>query len=167
MHEKFFKVVMILLVAVFFLAACGSEEGGEGDNPKRASAAFKLAGVMPSGQPVAGVQMTLHFPPGITVEIDTATGDVAASVIRVSGSGSPAVTGAYYLPATTTTDGELRFLVINTTGFTLGDFLELTLNVTPGTIPVATDFTLTNVSISDPDGNLLTGLQPLMTVTIQ
>ena len=162
MISRSVKLFTLMTVAIFGLTACGGGGEGRDDAAVRAGASLRLAGTMASGQSVHGVQMTLHMPPGVTVKINPANGDVAASVIRFTGSGNPTI-GVNYIPAS----GELIFLVVHPTGFTLGDFLELTLDVTPGTIPVASDFFLTDVSISDPDGNVLADLQPVMTVTIQ
>ena len=162
MISRSIKLFTLMIVAIFSLTACGGG-GEEGDDAAlRAGASVRLAGTMASGQSIAGVQMTLHIPPGVTAKIDPATGDVAASVIRFTGVGEPII-GVNYLPAS----GELIFLVVHPTGFTPGDFLEVALDVTPGTIPVASDFSLTDVSISDLDGNVLADLHPVMTVSIQ
>lgn len=160
MTVRICKLFGIMIFGFFSLTACGG--GGESDDGP--SAVFRFAEAVQDAQPVAGVLMTLHFPPGVSVEIDPATGDVAESVIQVSGSGNSLEAANYNQES-----NELTFLVVNLTetGFTPGDFLTVALDVAPGVLPAATDFSLTGVSVSDTDGNVIDDLQPVMTVTIQ
>lgn len=159
------KILSLLLMFILSLSACGQD--AENEAPQAAKASLKLAGVMPNGQSVVGVQMTLSFPPGVTAKIDPATGDVADSVIRIVGPGELKFTGVTYQPSTETTGGTLVFFAVNLDGFSLGDFLSVTLDITPGTIPKAEEFGLSEVSVSDLDGIVIENLQPVMTVKIQ
>lgn len=158
-------MAMLTIVGV---AGCGGGGGGDDDgNVSAVKASLGTAGLLEGGQQIGGVQMTLHIPLGVTVKTDPQTGEVSNEVVRLIGAATSGTSvGAVYVAPSETAQGELQFLVVNAYGFAPGEIIEIQLDITAGYFPVASDFSLSEFTASDLDGNLLTDLVATMTATI-
>src|SRR5690242_436566 len=86
---------------------------------------LKLTTAGPAGT-IAGIDMTVNLPAGVTVAADPVTGEVANGVITVSGAaagtlGTQNATVAKYAPASTVTPAQLHIVMANVPGFSLGE----------------------------------------------
>lgn len=150
-----------LTVAVAILAACGG--GGSssgGDPPASRTAVLKLAtSGTPSAQ-LAGIDITVTLPDGVTASVSS-DGTVAASADAVSGVAAPGtVLAPVYTQASGATRGTLRLVLASqvTAGFGAGEFATVTLVVAAGASPAPSDFLLSGLRAVDVNGYSATGL---------
>jgi hypothetical protein len=108
--------------------------------------------------PLAGIELLVTLPPGVTVKSD-AKGILPGSSLQASGSalGSALIAGSY-TPATAAMRGKVKLALISTTGFSAGAFATLQCDVAPDAVPLAGDFSLTLLDAVDSQKNPLTGL---------
>lgn len=157
-------IILISLVCLMLgIAGCG----GGGNSSTNSAAARKTSSVvnLPTSltQPIGGLQLTLNFPPGITVDTDT-NGQPLGSVVQLSGGPASLVTAVKYVPATAVAGGTLKLIVTDVNGFVAGESVSITMNIVSGQ-PAKSDFSVTDITISDLNGVTLTGLpEPVFTI---
>src|SRR5512143_432320 len=127
-----------ILISIFVLAATalsGCSSGGSGqeaDSPPltatvAASGELKLA---TAGMPntIAGIDLTVNLPAGVSVNADPATGEVVSGVVTISGAaaaGGNNLAAARYVPATDRAPAQLHIAMLNLAGFPLGEFVTI------------------------------------------
>lgn len=130
------------------------------------------SGTLAAGTAMSGNSMTISLPAGVTPALDT-TGHpdtsklVAASGVTTTGG---LVSTAIYQAATATQPAQITVAVAgkDKLGFGTGEFMTLTLNLTPFVSPTTTDFPISDFVAADLDGKAISGLQANVTaVTIQ
>jgi hypothetical protein len=153
-------ITLFCLSALITLAGCG---GGGGSTPAAVSkATVKLStqGTLAQGTHLAGIDVVITLPTGVTVSAD-ANNVVAAGVITVSGvaaqTGVTVLGPQIFTPATATAAGKLEF-TIAAGNFGTGEFATVNFNLATGSNPP----TATNVTISPADQ----GLHPVTTLTV-
>ena len=154
-------IALFCLSALVVLAGCGGGGGSTPATPAATKATVKLStqGTLPQGSQLAGVNVVIKLPSGVTVNAD-ANNVVATGVVSVSG--VAAQTGAVmtppiYTPATATAAGSLQFTMA-AGNFGVGEFATVNFILTPGSAPpVASDIT-----ISPADQ----GLNPVTTLSV-
>jgi hypothetical protein len=171
MKGKISSILAMILIAAG-VSGCGSGGGGGGGGTPVAAGNKATAAVrMPyaaSGQPVAGLQLTINMPLGVTVQLDPVTGHAAKSVVQLSGATNPSavLVAVDYVPATSSVKGKLKFLVVDPNGFTSSENVTVQLDITPGYFPKAGDFSIDDYIVSDIDGDTVYGLTPTFSVQI-
>ncbi len=161
-----------IIISLFFLAATGlsgCSRGGSGqaaDSPPlsaavAASGELKLA---TAGMPntIAGIDLTVNLPAGVSVNADPATGEVASGVVTISGAAAGAnnLAAAKYVPATDKAPAQLHIAMLNSAGFPLGEFVSIKFDQTAGTsLSESTAFTVANFSARGIDGSTLSGVR--------
>lgn len=122
------------------LTACGG--GGSGTAAVPVTATLKLATTGTSAANLSGIDITLHLPAGVVPALNN-DGTVAVTVVSPSGVASTGtLVAANYTPANIPTNGSLRISLISATGFGVGEFATINLNVATGSNPTLSDFTL-------------------------
>lgn len=97
------------------------------------TASYLLASTsVQSPQSIKGIQMTLTLPPGTSCRVD-ANGALLSSSLRLSGVAPlTSLNLAKFTPATATSNATVKLALINATGFGLGEFATLVLDLAPG-----------------------------------
>lgn len=156
-------IIMIITATFFFgitLSGCGSSSGNQ--PVRKAKASVKTAGLVAAGLFVETLDITISFPIGITVALSPGTTydssptthNLIASVVQcLDKNGLPIDPGVTlsaltYTPATPTTQGSLRIVYLNAEGFTPSDSLLIQLDITPGSSPKESDFSLTKFQVT-------------------
>lgn len=159
---------VLLTLTISVLASCGggggggtTTAGGGGTNaPSQRVAALKLA---TSGTPsalLAGIDITVTLPSGVTPALNS-DGTVATTVATVSGVAAPGTMLApVYTQASGTVKGTLRLAMASsiTAGFGAGEFATVSCVVATGSTPAQSDFTLSGFNPIDVNGSTATGL---------
>jgi hypothetical protein len=160
------RAALLLLALVLF--GCGS--GGTTPSKNDSNVRLKTSQLLPSGAVCGALDLTLHFPQGITVQLDSTTGEPLPSVVKLVGATDPAMTFTVvkYTPATSTSQGSLRFQIYNLLGFTSNgnEYIDLQLDITPGFTPKTSDFWFSNFTVSDLNGNVIPLATPTATIEI-
>jgi hypothetical protein len=157
---KFFSSFAMIL---FVLTGCGGGGGSHEPHsaaPTRAVVKLSTAG-SPSTTLLVGVQATVHLPVGVTVQATTNAPQTDRNVIVASGNAVPAdlVFGVY-----SAASGTVSAYVLKGTGFAVGEFATVNCDVITGATIQALDFSVSDLVVSDANGNLMTGLVPGITV---
>lgn len=167
------KNIFLRGVAAFvLLTAVGCGGGGAekaGQDPVKTIASVKLAGALPAGRVIGAIQLTITMPLGVTVQLDPVTKNPTPDVVKLIGATDTQMVfqGVSYTPATSTSKGELKFMVFNVTGFGSAESINVQLDVSPGFFPSASDFSLTDFAVSDiTDFDTFIILNPAYTVQI-
>jgi len=158
--------LMILLPAVLVLSSCGGGGNGVGNtNTQPTAALVKLytAGTLASGTQIGGIDVMLHLPSGVSVKSvsnppETDNGIVMASGLAVPNSSVVASYTAY--------TGVVHILLANPNGFGTGEFATVNCDITAGSHPVQTDFTVSGMTAKDLNGSDISGLNSGLTVDI-
>lgn len=111
---------------------------------------------------IAGIDVMVNLPAGVTVAADPATGEVANGAVTVSGAtaaGAQNLTVAIFTPASTATPAQLHIVMANVPGLNLGEFATVRFDLATGTLlPAATSFAVTNFIAKGLDGAVLSGI---------
>lgn len=164
---------MLLLTAILISAALlsGCSKGGgsqAADSPPlsatvsatvAASGELKLGAVGAATNLIAGMDLRVNLPAGVTVDADPATGD-ASTAVTISGAAvDNGLLAAKYAPASGTAPATVHIIVINAAGFHPGEFATIRFNLAEGTsLPAVGAFVITNFSAKGPDSSALSGI---------
>ena len=114
---------------------------------------------------IAGIDMTVNLPAGVTVAADPNTGEVTTGAVTVSGVasagtlGTQNVTVAKFTPASTVTPAKLHIVMANVPGFNVGEFASVRFDLATGTaLPTAAAFTMSSFFAKGLDGLGLGGI---------
>lgn len=164
MRTLWYRIPLLLFIAL--LPACGA-------SPQAARSGSSIKAVIkPSalavGQNVAGIQMAITVPAGVSpVLVSDGTVNTAATVeITSTSAQNQNLPGATYTPATAAAPGQLAISAIVASGFTPNDAITIHLNVAVDSFPVESDFKLLSFDAFDTNGAKVTGLNPTLTTTI-
>jgi hypothetical protein len=173
----------ILCLAMIALSGCGG--GGTGGTTPEPTQGSNNGGVFPTGGTnplaaptkgllklatagaagtIAGIDMTVNLPAGVTVAADPNTGEVTTGAITVSGAaagtfGTQKVAVARFTPASTVTPAQLHIVMANVPGFSVGEFATVQFDLATGTaLPAADAFTVTDCIAKGLDGLGLSGI---------
>ena len=154
----------------FSLYGCGS--GGTAAAPSGpSSAVLKLssAGTLTSGTSLAGINIKIQLPVGVTVSADGSNA-VNAGVVTASGVAAvSSVTIVGYTPASGTAAATLEFLITSNVagGFGVGEFATVNCVIASGHVPTTGDFILPAADFKQADLLIkpVTGLTATLTAT--
>lgn len=107
---------------------------------------------LPSNTLVSAMQMIIHLPAGVSPATFTGT-DATASINFIGGASGSLGAANYNSSVNVNT---ISFGNITLNAFGIGDFLTVNCKIDQGTTVKATDFTLSDISISSLDGNIPT-----------
>jgi len=179
MKKTLLFVHMILIAALATLIGCGGGGGGGSSSAPPAPATkaivtLSTTGTLSSGVQIGGIQARINLPAGVTVKATPSVQNNAilmtdTGVIIATGNAAGAeLTSGLYSTGTATATHVVSLAVAKSSGFTPGEFAQVSCDITAGSAPAAADFTLTNVTIAELlTGATITGLEPKMTITFQ
>lgn len=156
--------VVVLMLALAILGGCAGDPAEDHGAGGQIVAAMALSGAAAPGAVAAGVQMTLNLPPNVEPLLNN-DGSVASGVVSVVGPADQAAVQllADYVPGSGGGGGALSFIAVYPAGFVAGDFLRVRLELKSGFNAGTAVFPVSNFVVSDPDGNVVTGLLPTVT----
>ena len=158
--RSFIGLVFFLAAAV--LSGCGDGGGGGSSATPAPTAASGLLKLSTSGNAntIGAIDVTVDLPAGVAVQADSITGEVAAGVVAISGVAAVGVNNLVSAKYTPGTPGRLHMILINTTGFGLGEFVTIKFNLaTGGSFPASKDaFSVSAFSVKDLSSNALVGV---------
>lgn len=177
----------ILCLATIALSGCGGGGTGgatplptAGSETTNNGGVFTTVGTIPEAAPtggvlklatagtagtIAGIDITVNLPAGVTVAADPNTGEVTTGAVAVSGVatartlGTQNVTVAKFTPASTVTPAQLHIVMANVPGFGVGEFAAVQFDLATGTaLPAADAFTVSSCIAKGLDGLGLSGI---------
>jgi hypothetical protein len=124
-------------------------------------------GTLPEGTALAGLGVTIELPVGVSAATQSG-GAVAATVVVPSGVSQNATVAPVYHAAAGTVPGTLNFVLTSmaVNGFGAGEFATVTLVLSPGTVPLASDFKIISFSPVDLHGGSTTALSATCTLQV-
>jgi len=126
------------------------------NQPTLVTVKLATTGTLPGGTLIGGIQAIATANPSSGLSIQD-------SDVTLSG-----VSGGSLLQPNTTDVASIQLGLINTTGFTTGEFVTLKYHVANGTFPVAGNFGVTTVSVVDTNAQNIPGVTvTILNVTIQ
>lgn len=170
--------IIITLLFIALLAGCGN--GGSNQGKGSTIKAVIKTSSLTANQNVAGVQLTLSLPLGVSpiLKADGITVDAAATVSITSPTQNQTLPGVTYTKATAAALGQITIAGIASGGFgpTNQDQITIHLVIADNASPTESDFKLLNFKAFDSNGvkifdtasaeNTIT-LIPILTTTIQ
>jgi len=183
------SLVFISFLAVITFSGCGGGGGGTGDVTPSSTAGpaatdngstatggasaplpvptkgvLKMATAGAAGT-IAGIDLTVTLPSGVTVAADPITGEVTNGVVTASGVAAVTTFGTQNLitgsfaPASSVTPGQLHIVIANVPGFNLGEFATVQFDLATGTsLPAANAFSVTSFLAKGLDAADLSGI---------
>jgi hypothetical protein len=154
--KKFVRSLIVVAMACLagVMAGCGG-----GGNTAAVSSENKLTlsvETAPTGSLIGGIQGIITLPEGYSVLTTDATAGqtvqaTADGVFSASGNAASSIAAAAFTKATRT----VKFGVVNSSGFSGGDFATLQVQVPAGATVNAADFTLSENQVFDTAGHNL------------
>ncbi len=152
MNKSIQRLWLILCVALLPLGCGGGGGGGGGTHPK--TAVIKLSTAGETTQSLGAVQTTLRMPSGVSVKATTNPPQTDSEVVAASGvaSGAELVMGIY-----SSSSGTVTVYLTKSSGFGIGEFATINCDLA-GTSPKSSDFSVSDLSVWDTNGSIVTGL---------
>jgi hypothetical protein len=122
-------------------------------------------GTLPAGTLIGGVDVIMNLPAGVTAKADAA-GATEAGICNASGLAGGGTTVAKFTATAGAAPGQLRMAVIKAEGFNVGEFVTANLDFT-GDAPAASGFTVATLSVTDINGNTISGMTVAPAVQIK
>lgn len=147
--------LLIFVLALTTLSACSGGGGGGGTPPQPTTAVLTLStavtGTIPPPTVIAGYDVTITLPTGVTVKSTTPPQTDADVVVGIV---NGAVAGASYSPA----PGKMHIIILSPKGNgfnSAGEFCKVNCDIAAGHYPTSTDFqqqpTFKAIGLDDPN----------------
>ena len=121
--------------------------------PEHIMAKIYLSG-LPVARTIGAVEFKINLPANaIPVTVDS-TNDAKGSIEISSAFAADSSVSSHYVQATDTTAGSLHIMIVDVKGLQQGEIATIALEVPTGITPTVTDFTISDVFISDLNGNV-------------
>lgn len=165
------KSTVCLLAAAFIttllLYGCsGGDRETSATSPLASMAAtsglLKLGAAGMTTELIAGMDLWVNLPAGVTVDADAKSGEIASGAITVSGAaaeGGNSLVTAKYVPSAAGAPAKLHIVLINAAGFHPGEFATLRFNLSAGaTFPALNEFAVASFSAKGLNNSTLSGI---------
>ena len=160
--------LLMALFGIISLSGCGSGGGDGVTQPTTAVLKISTQGTLPSGTQIGGIDITIALPTGVTVKSVTSPPETDSGVVVTSGvAAANSTVLSIYSPATSASTGNVRVLLANSTGFGTGEFMTIHCDIASGSIPTASDFSLSGFVARDLNGVLISSLNSAFTAEFQ
>lgn len=150
------------IIMVLSMLGCGGG-GGAAPGTLGTTVAIKVVSGGVSGQ-LYGVHFEIDLPDGVTLNTD-ANGDLAVGVMKASGSAEGSDVESNYVVSTSAASPAKLYVSVFAKraadldpGFPVGEFLEISCSVAPGTVLTASALTFTKFIGYDKDGFQIPGV---------
>jgi hypothetical protein len=162
----------VLIVALFVLCGCKGSSSSTTPQPNAqptlAVVKLSTAGALPAGKKIGAIDVTLTLAPGVTLKSSANPPQTDPGVVSASGAAAGgSLLVANYTAPTSTLPGKVKIGLINSSGFSTGEFVTVNGDIAAGNNIRASDFSAAFTTITDTDTNPLTGLTAGITVDIQ
>jgi Glucodextranase, domain B len=110
---------------------------------------------------IAGIDLLVSLPAGVTIDADPSSGEAATGAVTVSGAaaGSNSLVVAKYAPAGAGVPATLHMVLLNAAGFHPGEFATVRFNVAAGAgFPALNAFTVADFTARGVDSSVLGGV---------
>ncbi len=158
------RSALLMSLALVLLSACSGGGGGGVTVTQPTTAILTLAssvtGSIPADTIIAGYQVTIDLPAGVSVKSSNPP-QVDADVVTLSSAAAGAGVMASYTQSTGSLPGQLKIILASTqsTGFTAGELGKVNCDIAAGFYPVVSDFTQPSFVVSglktDPTGSVI------------
>ena len=166
--------MLLLLISVLSFTACGGGCGGnDSQPPTKATVKIMASGSLSTGTLIAGVDVTLNLPAGVTVK---ATADTVHPSVYITDAGAVTASGvaaanttlalATYTAASSS-PGKVVINLVNPNGFSVGEFVTVSCDIAAGAAPTTQSFSVSNFKAVGLDGAVITGLTAGLTADLQ
>ena len=167
--------LLTALFGIISLSGCGGGGGGGSTptpppltQPTTAVLEISTQGTLPSGSQIGGIDVTIALPNGVTVKSATNPPETDSGVVVTSGVAVENSTVlSTYTAATSTSTGNVRVLLANSSGFGTGEFLTIYCDIASGSTPTASDFSVSGFVVKDLNGAAISGLNAAFTAAFQ
>lgn len=157
--------ILVFAFATLTLSSCGNKTTADKNTDQQAtSAAVKLLTLgTPSSNAMAGVQITMHLPAGVSVKTTQSPPQTDSGVVAATGvtSGAEMIMGTYQASSSTIT-----VYITKSSGFSPGEFATVACDLSSGGTATLFNDSVSNLSVWDTSGALITGLTASFTVSI-
>jgi large repetitive protein len=123
---------------------------------------LKLGAVGTTTDLIAGMDLQVNLPAGVTVDADPGSGEAATGAVTISGAaaaGSNSMVVAKFAPAAAGAPAMLHIVVLNTAGLHPGEFVTVRFNLAAGaSFPALNAFTIASFSAKGLDSSTLSGI---------
>ncbi len=169
---RLFMEITLLVMLSLTLTSCGSVS--QSPPKSKAKASLKTVGLVQNGLFVETIDLTISFPNGITAALppgktydSPSTHDQIKNILQyinnnVSVDRPELFTTLDYTPASPAANGSLRIVAMSADGFTPSDSLLIQLDITAGTFPKESDFSLLKFEVT-PVKIVIAGGNPVFT----
>ena len=134
--------------------------------PSTAAISIAIPGAIPANSTIGAMEATIILPAGLSLVNDgTSSGGY---LVKLASSQSPdtGVTLASYSAPTASTPGKIKFQVYQPAGFSSYEYVSVQLNFSSASVPLAADFNVTGISISDLNGKVISVTNSASTVVL-
>jgi hypothetical protein len=162
-----FALIAALFSAMAALSGCSGGSGGTAASAAPVTVAKQTGGLLKLGisgtsANIAGMDLQVTLPAGVTVAADPVTGEAASGVVTASGAaagGNNSLVMAKYAPAATGTPAMLHIVVISAAGLLPGEFVTIRFDLAAGaSLPAKEAFSTASISAKGFDGSTLSGI---------
>lgn len=171
-------VQLMLAAGLAAMIGCHGGGGGGGAAPASTKAIVTLSttGTLPAGTQINGIQITLNLPAGVTAKASPYSAGsptilvTDAGVVISSGTATGSYASGAYLANTAASTYKINIGIAQASdsGFSAGEFAQVSCDIAAGGSPVAADFSLASFIATDKNGVELTSLlTPGFTVSFQ
>lgn len=160
------RMAILIMVSMLWSAGCGGGVASTSPVPgsappaeQKAVIALNTSGSLSSGTTIGGLGVTVNLPDNVTVKTD-ANGNVDSTVVATSGvaTGQATVITLYTGPSGTVAAKLHIVLASGSSGMSVGEFAKITCSVRTGSLPTASDFSLSEFSPVDTNGAVIPSL---------
>jgi hypothetical protein len=166
-HQSMVRLLAAVFISTLLLYGCsgGGKEAAVAAPQASATVTgglLKLGTLGTSSDLIAGMDLRVNLPAGVTVAADPSSGETAAGAVTLSGAaaaGGNSLLAAKYAPATAGTPATLHIVVISAAGLRPGEFATVSFNLAAGaSLPALNAFTMASFSAKGLDSSTITGV---------
>ena len=165
--------LLVLICILVSLAACGGGGGGGGGSTTPAPTQAVLTLSTSGTGTIAGIEVTVNLPAGVTAKATAAPGNPSVfvadvGVVTSAGSATGAEAAmATFVTSTTSSTSKLMVYVAKSSGFTTGNYAVIKCDIAAGHVPAAANFSVSDFQPVDVDGAAMTSITPGLAVVMK
>jgi len=164
MNSKILNLVALSAMLII-LSSCGGGGGG-GQAPAQPTTAMvklSLQGTLASGTSIGGADASMVIPAGVSVKTKENSTETADGVVTASG---VAASNSQVISTYNASTGVLRIVLVNASGFGVGEVALVNCDISAGHNPAASDFSQSALTVTDLNGKPITGLTGSLAVEL-
>jgi len=169
MKKTSLSILLVVALGLAMLSACGGGSSSSAPPPPPPPTTAVLT-LLTSGfsTTVYGIEVTVVLPDGVTAKSTAAPPMTDNGVVTATGSAAGAEDAiGNYTPASSPAKGTVLILISKKTGFGVGEYSTVNLDIVTANTPTAGSFSLSNFKPVDDEGHDIAGLSPAFTASIR